>query len=146
MKKLIQICSLLSLIVAFSFLSANAQNTTKIEAQIPFDFNIAGKQYPAGAYNLRVTNSRSVGVLVQLTDRENNNLGTLLVSLANGGMNSEAKLIFDNYEGQRFLSRIDVREGSYRVLRSGVKRHTTGEKKSKVQSPEVVALALKTEL
>jgi hypothetical protein len=146
MKKLIQICSLLSLIVAFSFLSASAQSTRKIEAQVPFDFNVGDKNYPAGTYELRISESRSNGAIVYLTDGEKNILETLLVSISGNSVNGDSKLVFNNYNGQRFLSRIEARENSYRVARSGIERQIAGGKKSAARTPEVVALALKTEL
>ena len=48
MKKLIQICAVLSLVFAFSIVSARAQQTVKqYEAKIPFAFNVGQKSYRA---------------------------------------------------------------------------------------------------
>ena len=56
MKKLIQICTLLSLLVVFSIISANAQTVQRYEANIPFDFSVNGKTYEAGKYQLEISN------------------------------------------------------------------------------------------
>jgi hypothetical protein len=146
MKKIIQICSLLSLIVAFSIVSANAQAAKKITADIPFDFNIGAKHYTAGQYNLTVSESRSTGAIVRLTDAEGDILGTVLVLTGGEAVPGESKLVFNNYEGQRFLAEITTADGSYRIIRSGVEREIASGKKPATRRPEVVAIALRTEL
>lgn len=146
MKKIIQICSLLSLIVAFSFVSANAQAAKKITANIPFDFNIGTKHYTAGRYNLNVSESRSTGAVVRLTDANGDILTTILVLTGGESVPGDSKLVFNNYEGQRFLAEITTADGSYRIVRSGTEREVASGKKPAERKPEVVAIALRTEL
>jgi hypothetical protein len=55
MKKLIRICTFLTLVATFSVISANAQTTESIRAEIPFAFNIGTKTYDAGTYVMKIS-------------------------------------------------------------------------------------------
>ena len=145
MKKIIQICSVLSLIVAFSFVSANAQAGKKITANIPFDFNIGAKHYTAGEYKLKISDSGATA-LVHITDADGAILDSLLVLAGDGAVPGDAKFVFSNYEGHRFLAQITTASGSYKMIRSGVERQTSSGKKPATPKPEVAAIALRTEL
>ncbi len=79
MKKLIQICSLLSLIVFFSIVSVQAQTVKQYAAEIPHDFNIGQKSYQAGSYTIKVSKVSLNVVSLSLEDKEKNNLQTILV-------------------------------------------------------------------
>lgn len=145
MKKIIQICSVLSLVVAFSFVSANAQGAKTITADIPFDFNIGAKHYTTGQYKLKVSEARSTAV-VHIMDADGTVLGSVLVLPGGDAVRGDSKLVFNNYEGQRFLGEITTADGSYKMVRSGIERQTASGKKPTTQKPEVVAIALRTEL
>lgn len=141
MKKLTQICSVLCLILAFSIISANAQTTKTVEADIPFDFNLSGNHYRSGNYKLNITDSRP-GVLVCLTDNENKILDSFLVTVAGEAPSGAAKLVFNNYGGQRFLSRIATRGGIYNIIRTNTERQIASRKKRADKRPEIVAIAI----
>jgi hypothetical protein len=145
MKKLIQICSVICIAIAFSIVSANAQTTHKIKAQVPFDFSVGGKHYDAGKYDLKVSDTRT-GAIVQLFDDRNSILATLLVSGTADQAADGAKLVFSTYEGQLYLTRISTSNGSYRVARSKDGWPNSSRSDRAKRTPQVVALALKTEL
>jgi hypothetical protein len=145
MKKLIQLCSLLSLIVAFSFISANAQAEKTITADIPFDFNVGTKHYNAGQYKLKVSDSKAIAV-VYITDADGAILDSVHVLTGGEAVSGDSKLVFNNYEGQRFLAQIKTADSSYKMVRSGIERQMASGKKPAGQKPEVVAIALRTEL
>lgn len=141
MKRLIQICSVLCLVMAFSFISANAQTTTKLKADVPFDFNAGGKQYKAGRYNLRISGART-GAVIHIMDPENKVLDTMLASVSSNTADGESVLVFNNYEGERFLSGIATGEGSIKIARSNTERQIASGKKRAEKKPEIIAIAM----
>ena len=48
MKKIIQIVSFLALVFVIAGADVQAQRTSKIDANIPYDFAIGGQQFEAG--------------------------------------------------------------------------------------------------
>lgn len=141
MKRLIQFCSVLCLALAFSFVSANAQSAKKVEANIPFDFNAGGQHYKAGKYTLKVSEARTSGAVVYLTDGEDRVLDTMLVSLSSDAVQGDAEMVFNNYDGQRYLSSITTRDGSYKFVRSSTERQIASGKRSAEKRPEIIAIA-----
>jgi hypothetical protein len=141
MKKLIQICSVLCLVLAFSFISANAQTTTKIKADVPFDFNAGGNHYKAGPYTLKIANSRT-GAVIHVIGEENKVLDTILASVSSKTSDGEPVLVFNNYEGQRFLSGIATRDGTIQIRRSATERQIAAGKRRAEKKPEIIAIAI----
>jgi hypothetical protein len=141
MKKLIQICPVLCLALAFSFISANAQTTTKLKADVPFDFNAGGNHYKAGRYTLKISNSRT-GAVIHIADQENKVLDTMLASVSSNTSDGEPVLVFNNYEGQRFLSGIAARDGTIKISRSAAERQIASGKMRAEKKPEIIAIAI----
>jgi hypothetical protein len=107
MKKLIQICAVLSLVFAFSIVSAHAQQTVKqYEAKIPFDFNIGQKSYHAGSYVIKISRLASNGILLSLEDDNNNRLQSVIVAETDQRSKNAPQLMFDVQENQRYLTKI----------------------------------------
>jgi hypothetical protein len=91
-----------SVCLVLSGLSANAQALKKLTMQVPFDFNIRAHHYPAGTYSVL-----REGAFLSLVD----NRGRVLEVLMANHLESEAaprqsKLVFFDYHGAHFLSRI----------------------------------------
>lgn len=111
MKKLIQICAVLSLVFVFSIVSAHAQQTVKqYEAKIPFDFNVGQKSYQAGNYVIKISRLSSNGIVLSLEDEDNNKLQSVIVSETNNLSKDAPKLMFDVRENQRYLTKIYTQE------------------------------------
>jgi hypothetical protein len=141
MKKLIQICSVLCLVAAFSFISANAQTITKLKADVPFDFNAGGNHYKAGRYTLKISNSHNAAV-IHIMDQENKLLDTILASVSSRTSDGGSVLVFNNYEGQRFLSGIATRDGSIKISRSNSERQTASRQRRAEKKPEIIAITI----
>ena len=133
MKKLIQICSVLSLLVVFSVVSANAQAFVKrYQAQIPFDFNIGQKAYQAGNYVIKISKFSSEGIALSLEDTKSHRLQTVLLP-KNGDVSADApKLIFTRYENQRFLSKLLTEEIGVSLIKSDVEKRIAEKDKQVV--------------
>ncbi len=95
MKKIIQIVSFLSLVFVIAGGDVYAQRTTKIDASIPYDFEIGGQQFAAGKYVLRVRRSTTGASIAELRDSKHRVVyeGFLLDSGDTG--NGKANLVFD---------------------------------------------------
>lgn len=95
MKKIIQIVSFLSLVFVIAGGDVHAQRTTKIDASIPYDFEIGGQQFDAGKYVLRVRRSTTGASIAELRDSKHRVVyeGFLLDSGDTG--NGKANLVFD---------------------------------------------------
>ena len=113
MKNLIRICSFLTLVVAFSFVSANAQTVQRLEADIPFSFNIGAKTYDAGSYVMRLSRA-TVGSQITLEDDKNNVLKTFYVLEKGDAPAKNSFLRFVRSEDETmYLSRIFTPEKSF---------------------------------
>ncbi len=95
MKKIIQIVSFLALVFVIVGADVHAQQTTKIDASIPYDFEIGGQQFEAGKYIVRVRRSNSGSSIAELRDSQHRVVyeGFLLDSGDTG--NGKANLVFD---------------------------------------------------
>lgn len=110
MKKLIQVCSMLSLVIVFSIVSANAQTVKQYAAEIPHDFNVGQKSYQAGSYVIKISKV-SINVLaLSLEDKGKNNLQTILVRQNGNAVKGEPKLVFTQYDNHRFLTGMSTQE------------------------------------
>jgi hypothetical protein len=132
MKKLIRICAVLSLVFAFSIVSAHAQQTIKqYEAKIPFDFNVGQKSYQAGSYVIKISRLASNGILLSLEDDNNNRLQSVMVSETDSLSKNAPKLMFDVQENQRYLSKIYTPEVGLSIGVPKTEKHGVNAKKQR---------------
>lgn len=143
MKKLIQICSMLSLVVFFSIVSAQAQVVKKYAAEIPFDFNIGQKSYPAGDYTIKISKISLSTVSLALEDKEKNLLRTVLIR-GNGNVSkNEEKLVFVRDGNRRFLSEMLTEEMELSFASSNEMKRSLKAKGEPERETQHVAMALK---
>ena len=105
-KRIIQACSVLALSVVFFAVSASAQVSSRIDAKIPFDFNIAGKAHPAGDYVIKLSKASANVLGLSLEDGSGNRLQNVLISSNGEVSRGDSRLVFEVQEGQRYLSKI----------------------------------------
>lgn len=118
MKKLVQICAMLSLVIVLSAVSAKAQTVRQYAAQIPFDFNIGQKSYQAGDYVIKISKFSLNTVSLALEDKNRNILQTMFVR-QNGDVSKDVeKLIFTRNGNQRYLSAMFTKEMGLLVTES----------------------------
>ena len=113
MKKL---ATVLSLVLMLAVISVSAFNyvPTVIRAEIPFDFIVKDKTVPAGTYTVSQSSQRRPDVLViQDLDGRSHGVVDTQVTLPKGGWyvfsasgEYDAKLVFNRYGNQYFLSQI----------------------------------------
>jgi hypothetical protein len=137
MKKLIRICTIMSLLVVFSAVAASAQSIDRIDAKVPFDFNIGNKSYKAGNYVLRISYvSGGVSTIVSLEDENKRHLQDFLVFRSGNSVKNNPVMLFNRYENQMFLSQIQTTEAGFSLKESRTEKQIAGksrDKKSKTQ-------------
>ncbi len=97
--------SILTVLVALLTMATAAQaQHTKVSANIPFNFVVGDRAYPAGEYSF--TNS---GVVLQITNAEHTGMGLLLSQACQSARPSETtKLVFQKMGAYYFLQQIWV--------------------------------------
>src|SRR5262245_7411230 len=129
MKRIIQICSMLVLSAAFFVVSAQAQTVNRIDAKIPFDFQIGSKTYAAGEYVIKVSRSSADVAGDQLEDKNGKRLDSGL--LAENGDSGKSKLVFGrNENNDRVLSKVIVDDKGFSVLKTTLSKGSAKGKAS----------------
>ena len=119
MKKFIQIASLFSLLAVFTVMSANAQSGIYgSEVEIPFAFSVAGQSYEAGHYIVKVQKLTTGAATLTIEDTRNDKIRVVLMSPNGDAPSKDVKLVFDNINGQRYLSRVNTPDRSFALLKS----------------------------
>ena len=93
--------------------SASAQPADELVAEIPFDFYVGGKTMPAGEYTVRtVTAYDDGGLQIRSADGSEGVLILAHAAQARSRRPGPARLVFNRYGDQRFLS-VVWRSGGY---------------------------------
>lgn len=102
-RQAVSLVSLLSLLLVAG--SAIAQ-TVHVRADIPFNFAVENKTYPAGAYTIGTIGDSDTKVLL-LQAEDGNTSMTILSNAAENRMPADkTKLVFSRYGNQYFLSQL----------------------------------------
>ena len=114
MKKLIQICSFLSLLVVFAVASANAHTVFGSEVEIPFAFSVGDKSYDAGHYIVKVTKISNGTASLSIQDTKDDSMQTVLMTV-NGDDPSSGKvnLVFETARGTKYLSKVSTSSNTF---------------------------------
>jgi hypothetical protein len=98
---------MLVLVIAFgsAVVSANAQSSTRVVADIPFEFIVADKTLPSGNYDVRPMFDNGHGLLIR--SREGNASAMRITnSVIGNGKETKAKLVFHRYGKTYFLAQV----------------------------------------
>lgn len=116
MKKLIQICSLLSVVLVFTAVSASAQSVYGSEVEIPFSFSINSRTYEAGKYVVKLNKLQSGAATVIIVDPKNDSVQTVLAQRNGSNADNSVKLVFEAVNGQRVLNEVLTPGGGFAVM------------------------------
>jgi hypothetical protein len=95
MKKVIQIVSFLALVFVMAGVEAQAQSTTKIDAVIPYDFQVGDETFEAGKYVFRIRKSPAGASIAEIRDSKYRVVHESFL-MENGNTGSgKANLVFD---------------------------------------------------
>jgi hypothetical protein len=106
MKKIIQVCSLFTLIFLFTAVSASAQSNYGSEVQVPFAFNVGNHSYEAGTYIVRVVRRVDGSSTLAISDTKTDETDVFLLNANGDDPTNEVKLVFDTIEGRRYLTKV----------------------------------------
>ena len=131
MKNIIRLVSFLSFALLLGGVTANAQSsTTKVDADIPFDFVVGDRSMPAGKYVLRISpNSTTVKVL-EVRDKDNEIVYSGLITTSGDRNSSRTELKFDRIAGQAVLAGIVTAQNGYEVGTSESVKLIAGKRKT----------------
>ncbi len=101
-KQILSVVATLSIVVGLTIAGFAALGNS-VKANIPFDFMVAGKMFPAGEYT--ISRGSSTGFLV-IRNYEAKKAASFLVQNATGKVETKAKLVFNRYGEDYFLSQI----------------------------------------
>ena len=95
---------LILFVVLIGVTRADAQ--TRLTANIPFDFNVGGKNLPAGHYSVSFINTSSDKRVLQLVRSEGGAAILILTTDVVGKPDETAKLAFNRYGNQYFFAQV----------------------------------------
>lgn len=115
MKKFIQTISFVALAFVFGAITVNAQQATKIEANVPFDFIVGDQYLSAGEYVIRVSGMPSGAKHVEIRSKDGETVYTAL-AIANGDTGrGRSELVFERTESRVVLVKILTEATGYSV-------------------------------
>ena len=135
MKKFIQICSLLSLLVIFGAASANAQSGFGVDVEIPFDFSVGDQSYEAGNYIVKVDSLTTGTATLTIRDTKTDEVQRVLLNGNGDQAVGDIKLVFDNIAGRRVLTKVRTPSRGYALVRS--KSEKNADKARSLSSPAI---------
>ena len=122
MKKIIQVCSLLSLLILTGAVSSFAQNGFGSEVEIPFAFNVGDQSYEAGSYIVKLQKLPSGSATLSISDTKSDDVQTVLLNGTGDRIGTEIKLVFDSIEGRRHLTKVRTPDRTFALLRTKAER------------------------
>jgi hypothetical protein len=108
-KELLKRVTMLMLIVALAFataiVSANAQSSNRVVAEIPFQFSVGDQALPAGKYAVKATGAQGNALMIQSADAKRSAI-RLTNSIESTRNNERARLVFHRYGDRYFLAEV----------------------------------------
>jgi hypothetical protein len=134
----LQIVPCLVLVLLAWAVPAHAQ--TRMVATVPFDFIVRGKTFPAGNYEVRVSDSADG---IAFIDNLKSNEATFAVTIPSAGTDpagSQAALVFDRIENRYFLAQIwQSRSGGEALLGPFARRRSSRARATAEENTFVLA-------
>lgn len=108
-KELLKGVTMLMVIVVLAFatavVSANAQSSNRVVAEIPFQFTVGDRAMPSGKYAVKATNMQGIALIIQSADAKRAAV-RLTNSMEPTKANERAKLVFHRYGERYFLAEV----------------------------------------
>jgi len=118
MKKFIQICSVLTLLVAFTVVaSAKTEVGFGTQVDIPFAFNVGDRSYEAGTYIVKFGRVSEGTATLSIQDLRNDSMQTVLVNVNNEETSGDMRLVFDTIEGKKYLTKVRHNDKTFALHR-----------------------------
>jgi hypothetical protein len=131
MKKFIQVCSLLSLLVLFTAGAAVAQNGFGTNVDIPFAFNIGDHSYEAGEYIVKLNKMGPGMATLSIQNTKTDEIQRMLLNANGDAAADDVRLVFDTINGQRYLTRLKTTDRTYAIVGSKPEKDAAKVRKEK---------------
>lgn len=115
MKRFIQFIFLGAVLGGVS-IAAQAQSTTKVKADLPFEFSIGKRSYEAGEYKMSVVRTNSSHSVLQLINKDGEIIHALLVRRDDVNRSKKSSLQFEIAGEKRRLSSLRTGGHQYQIL------------------------------
>lgn len=115
MRRVIQMLSLAVILGGIS-VAVNGQSTTKVTAEMPFEFSIGDRSYEPGRYQMRVTRANSSHSVLQLMNDKGEVIHAILVRKDDVKKAAKSSLQFDVKGDRRSLSSLRTGDHQYQLL------------------------------
>ncbi|GAC1648074.1 MAG: hypothetical protein NVS9B15_06710 [Acidobacteriaceae bacterium] len=115
--------SMIRNLVAVTLLSASAlyaQSSQKVQANIPFDFQVGSKALAAGTYSVRQLNDSSHMLLIE--NRQHVKVNAIARPRTTEASDARPKLVFSRYGDQYILSQVCNGDGCANMPKQRVER------------------------
>ncbi|HZS09574.1 MAG TPA: hypothetical protein VFD58_32400 [Blastocatellia bacterium] len=141
--KVMRIVAMLSLVLAFSAITAFAQvRVERLKVSLDFDFTAGDKQLPAGHYLINFLNNDQAHRLIVIQNAETGEQAIVgIIPTQQTGQSLGGQLVFSQYGDQRFLSSVQLGDETYRqdLLKSRAERQlarnsSTGQNTAQVKT------------
>ena len=120
----------IAIIITCGVFALNAQAQTsapqKVQANIPFAFNVGDKTLPAGLYTVAVVNPTSDRKVLQIRSADGHASAIVQTMLGRGSLADGAKLMFRRYGDRYFFAQLEMSSDATKlgVARSRAERST----------------------
>jgi uncharacterized protein involved in type VI secretion and phage assembly len=108
-KELLKGVTMLMLIVVLAFataiVSANAQSSNRVVAEIPFQFTVGDRAMPSGKYAVKATSTQGNALMIQSADAKRSAI-RLTNSIESTRNKERARLVFHRYGERYFLAEV----------------------------------------
>ncbi len=143
-KQILSVVATLTLIIPMAIIGFASLNT-RVRADIPFDFQVGGKEFKAGEYSFgRVFANNPVGGMI-IRNADNGEAANFNVNSVFDKGEPHARLVFRRYGNQSFLAKIfDGESGlGYELVKSKAERELAKKRDIITQNivkPEIVTV------
>ena len=105
LKNLTMLALVVGLALTTTLVSANAQSTPLVTADVPFDFIVSNKTLPSGKYTVKSATSDGRGLSISSREGKSSAI-VLTVDVAQTSKMRIARMVFHRYGQQYFLAEI----------------------------------------
>ncbi|HYJ91342.1 MAG TPA: hypothetical protein VEV84_08540 [Pyrinomonadaceae bacterium] len=116
MKKIIRVLAILCVLLGVGAIVSSAQINTGAKVSVPFSFQVGGRAYDAGEYNVRLVRSGISTASLSIQQLGTNETQTVLLREFAGESNDQFKLVFGEEGGNKFLAGIATGSNSYLLV------------------------------
>ncbi len=120
---------------------AQAQTTERLVFTIPFEFTAGAERLPAGEYAVTRTSDTGLSYIIRSTDGRSMSIVAVKNTLQPNRAGDRAKLVFNAYRGQHFLTRLQP--GGYDFGKEFHKPRAEREMKAETTGERVTIAAVR---